>query len=341
MLKKSIFVLFAALLAASVPAWAAQIAVSPYPAHGEAASRKDWQSALKDMDTAGASAMMIAKTWHELEPEKKQYNLAPLAKDMDDNKKAGRAVLLALQSINTVKRDMPADLNETDWDAPEMTDRFRALLAAYPKDAAVPKYVSLANEADVYFDKHPKEVVPFLKFYQRASAAAQAAFPGARMGITVTYEGLRKGRGAVIQQLVDASDVAIFTYYPVVDMKPLPVENVGEQLDTLLKVAGTKDVLLQEVGYPSGAGVGSSEDRQAMFFKLFLSALSSRDQIKLANLFLLHDFTPQLCETFVGYYGFGKVNDDLKQKFRDFICTLGLKNTDGTPKKAWSIVSHN
>lgn len=340
MLKSIIFGLALALFAAA-PAFAAEIAISPYPAHGEQASGAEWQAAIKAADAAGATAILMTKTWHELEPEKKQYHLAAIAKDIGDSRAANRTVFFGLQMINTVKRDMPADLIETDWDAPEMTARFRALLAAYPAGVAAPKYVSLANEADVYFEKHPREVAPFLKFYQRAAAAAQTAFPGARMGITVTYEGLRNGRGAIIQQLVEASDVAIFTYYPVLDLKPQPVENVGENLDALLKVAGTKDVLLQEVGYPSGAGIGSSEDKQAMFYKLFLSALTSREQIRLANIFLLHDFTPQLCETFIGYYGFEKSNDALKQKFRDFICTLGLKNTDGTPKKAWGVVSHN
>ena len=190
----------------------------------------------------------------------------------------------------------------------------------------------------MYFEKHPGEVDAYLKFYHRAVIATQRAFPGARMGITVTYDGLAKRRGALVQKLVDASEMAVFTYYPVIDLKPLPVENVGAHLDAMLEVAGPKRVLLQEVGYPSAESIGSSEAKQAFFYRAVLGGIKQRGQIKFASLFLLHDFEKKVCDDMIVYYGFEKAPQGPKEKFRDFLCSLGVKNADGTPKPAWDVV---
>ncbi len=332
------FVLFVFLLAAT-PAFATSYAISPYPVHGTGASLKDWQAALADLDDAHVTALLEAKTWHELEPKAGDYNVKQLAKDIHDNADKGRMLLLGFQLINTTRRDMPEDLNETAWDDPAMITRFKALMAALKAENPVPpKYISIGNEADVYFQLHPKELAAYLIFFEKAAAAAREAMPGAKVGITVTFEGLRHGRGAIVQKLLNASEVAIFTYYPLIDLKPLPIENVGEHIDSMVKAAGSHDVLLQEVGYPTGALVGSSEQKQAQFFKYATGAIAQHEQIKFANIFLLNDFSDKDCSNFVGYYGFDKINEDIRNKFSDFICTLGLKDKDGKPKLAWPVV---
>lgn len=324
------------LLAFAAPALATDFTVLPYPKNGHEASMDDWAAAVKDLQEINATGIAIMKTWRELEPEKGAYGLAQLGKDFTWNAAEGRKALFSLQFINTMKREVPPDLSGKDWDDPEMIARFQQLFAQMEKlGAAPPKFIALGNEVDIYFEKHPKEVAAFLKFYHRAAAAAQSVYPGARIGVTVTYEGLVKGRGEVIRQMIDAGEVAIFTYYPVIDLKPRPVENVAANLDSILAAAGNKDVVLQEAGYPSGAAIGSSEEKQALFYRVLLGALKERPQFRFASLFLLHDFAPKLCDDLIGYYGFEKAPQGPKAKFREFLCTLGLKKHDGTPKPAW------
>lgn len=336
---KRIFLTFALLLAFVAPALATDFSIVPYPKGGVQATTDDWKAAVMDLRSINATGMAVMKKWSELEPQKGKYNLKTLAEDFAFNAREGRKVLFSLHLINTVRRELPPDLNDVEWDDPALLARYEMFLEAMAQAGmTAPKYMSLGNEVDIYFEKHPDEVKAYLKFYHRAVVATQKVFPNTRIGITVTYEGLPKQRGELVQQMVDASEVAIFTYYPVFDLKPQPVENVGANLDAILKIAGNKNVLLQEAGYPSGEGIGSSAEKQAFFYRALLGGIKQRGQIKFASLFLLHDFEKKVCDDMIVYYGFEKAPQRPKEKFRDFLCSLGVKNADGTPKPAWDVV---
>ncbi|HYD18012.1 MAG TPA: hypothetical protein VEF76_06010 [Patescibacteria group bacterium] len=325
-------------------ALAADFTVQPYPRNGQGASAEDWNAAMKDLGDLRAAAVVISKSWKDLEPGSRVYgDIEQLAKDFSDNAAAGRAVFFGFQPINTVRRELPRDLAAMAWNDAEMIARFKELVVKLAESGATPpKYVSLANEADVYFEKNPKEIGAFLKFYEQAQAILkQNGWSQSRIGITVTFDGLLKGRTAIADKLLQASEIAIFTYYPVIDLKPLPVENITEHLDLMQKAAGEKDIVLQEAGYPSSEGIGSSEARQAKFFDTLISAVRARDQFRMASLFALHDFSAAACDNYAAYYGFGKAPKATRRKFRDFLCTLGLKRADGTGKAAWQTVVKN
>ncbi len=334
--------LFAASFATA--ALATEFTVLAYPRNGGQANAEDWAATAQDLKDINASTIVITKTWRDLEPGSRIYgDLHQLAKDFNDNTAAGRPVFFGFQPINTVKRELPRDLEKLAWDDPALITRLQELMDQFVREGAKPpKYVSLANEADVYFEKNPKELPAFLKFYERAAEVIKRnAWPDTRVGITVTFDGLMTGRTEIIAKLVQASEIAIFTYYPVIGLKPLPVENIGDHLDLITQAAGEKDIYFQEAGFPSSEGLGSSQARQAKFFDTFISALRGRDQIKMASLFMLHDFTQEHCDMFTGYYGFAKAPKGTKAKFRDFICTLGLKTSDGKEKQAWKTVVNN
>ncbi len=342
MKKLILSLLFAASFATA--ALASEFTVLAYPRNGGQANAEDWAATAQDLKDVNASTIVITKTWKDMEPGSRIYgDLHQLAKDFNDNAAAGRAVFFGIQPINTVKRELPRDLEKTAWDDPALIGRFQELMDHIMLEGAKPpKYISLANEADVYFEKNPKEVESFLKFYEAAQAIIKRnAWPDTRIGITVTFDGLMKGRTKIVQKLLQASEIAIFTYYPVIDLKLLPIEDINSHMDMILAAAGEKDIYFQEAGFPSSEGLGSSEARQAKFFDTFISAVRSRDQIKMASLFMLHDFTPEHCDMFAAYYGFGKAPKDITRKFRDFLCTLGLKTSDGSEKQAWKTVVKN
>lgn len=342
MKKLILSLLFAASF--TTAALASEFTVLAYPRNGGQANAEDWAATAQDLKDVNASTIVITKTWKDMEPGSRIYgDLHQLAKDFNDNAAAGRAVFFGIQPINTVKRELPRDLEKTAWDDPALIGRFQELMDHIMLEGAKPpKYISLANEADVYFEKNPKEVESFLKFYEAAQAIIKRnAWPDTRIGITVTFDGLMKGRTKIVQKLLQASEIAIFTYYPVIDLKLLPIEDINSHMDMILAAAGEKDIYFQEAGFPSSEGLGSSEARQAKFFDTFISAVRSRDQIKMASLFMLHDFTPEHCDMFAAYYGFGKAPKDITRKFRDFLCTLGLKTSDGSEKQAWKTVVKN
>ena len=53
------------------------------------------------------------------------------------------------------------------------------------------------------------------------------------------------------------------------------------------------------------------------------------EAIPFLNYFLLHDFTAAMCDEMLVYYGLPD------EDFKAFLCTLGLRRADGTPKAGW------
>jgi hypothetical protein len=97
-------------------------------------------------------------------------------------------------------------------------------------------------------------------------------------------------------------------------------------------LAGNRPVVLQEVGYPSSAYLASSESLQADFVGSAFQAWETfGSQMPFLNFFLLHDFSESDCDQFVAYCGFPS-----DQNLHAFLCSIGLRRVDGTPKLAWS-----
>ena len=54
-------------------------------------------------------------------------------------------------------------------------------------------------------------------------------------------------------------------------------------------------------------------------------------RIPFLNFVLLHDLRASECEEIAGYYGRQE-----HRSLKDFLCSLGLRRADGTPKAAWT-----
>ena len=241
--------------------------------------------------------------------------------------------------INTTNNTLPESLAKRKWDDPAILERYRqTLLAVRENLGSDVTYFVIANEADVYFDKNPHEFKEFMRFYRQAKAVAKKVFPAAKIGVTVTFEGTQvsKNRARFVRALVDASDAAFFTFYPVIQMKPVDPANTPQLLDYMLALANKMTVVLQEVGYPS-VMAETSPEKQAAFYSTIIPEIKKRPRIAFSGLFAMHDFDPKSCDNFLVYYGFSEsfVSQDAKDAFRSFICSLGLRDSDGMVKPSW------
>lgn len=297
------------------------------------------KTALEETVALGTTRALVAKNWRELEPAADKVKLDDLRREITLRRGLQQDIILGLQLINTVKREVPEDLQNTAWDDPVMVARATALmeevLALLPADRM--SYVAFGNEVDVYFTQHPEEMPSYLELYRQIHAKMQAIFPKVQMGIATTFDSVREKRGALIETLNRDTDVVILTYYAIQGLKVLPPEAPHRELPMMVALAAGKPVVLQEVGYPSAAGVGSSEAQQAEFIRQFFAAWEKhRAAIPTISLFMQTDFSSRLCTQFTDYYGMV----DYKTQFADFICTLGLKDAHGRPKLAWSVLQN-
>lgn len=311
------------------------LAVLPIPRLVPAPTTAEYTAALQLVYGAGARGIVRTDTWAKLEPSPGVYDFTDLSSTLDGYTANGYTVIFeGLQLINTVKREVPADLAATAWDDPAMIARFHALI-----DHLVPvlggrtAYLSIGNEVASYLDT-ANEWVAYGAFYTDAVAYVHAKLPGARVGVTVAFGVIAPGDSAKIVALNALSDVAMFTYYPSDgSYRPSGPTATRAAFPAMLALARGKPVVLQELGYPSATALGSSEGEQAQFITDAIAQWAAIDapRMPFTSVFALTDFSPALCDQYAQYYSQVGSAD-----FEAFICSLGLRHADGTEKPGWA-----
>jgi len=289
----------------------------------------DFLQSLREQVRLGVDGFYTSLSWNELSPDGKTIDLKKLKEQEGIFKFTGADGLLTLKTIDTVRTTIPAPLVGQGWRdlAPQIVPLWNAILDQCPKEM---KWFSLGNEVDPYLAAQPQEVDGYLAFLETCRRAILAKRPDAKVGVTVTWEGLRK-RPELARRLLAFGDVAILTYYPLNDdFSPMPPSEVPAHISRAIEAAGPKPVILQEIGYPAATMLGSSEQAQNDFVKAVFRELDRHPgKVLLANYFLQVDFAKPVLDMLETYYGL------TNERFRAFLGTLGLKKSDGTPRAAW------
>jgi hypothetical protein len=294
---------------------------------------REWLEATGMAFEAGARGAFADWRWSSLESAPGQFNLSEAQEDTDFlGRSQDLRLLVGLQLINTTGREVPADLLEEPFDSVEMQVRFHRLI-----DALAPildrhvSYLSIGNEVDVYLGTHPEEWDAYRTFLDDASAYVHSVAPWIQVGTTITYGGATGINAAQVEALTAGRELLIFTYYPLeAGFRTRTPDAPLSDFPRMVEMAGGRPVILQEVGYPSSESLGSSERAQAEFVEqAFLAWQSEAERIPFLNYFLLHDLTAEMCSQLQDYYGLRDAS------FEAFLCSLGLRQADGTPKEAW------
>lgn len=282
---------------------------------------------------AGARGGTISYTWSRLEPTPGSFVLTSLKNDLDYMARVrGLAVELNLQILNTTAKETPTDLLATSFDAAEMQSRFRALFDQIrPLLDAHVRYLAIGNEVDIYLESHPEEWATYRAFYQSAADYVRQQAPWIQVGVTTTFAGATGSAAGPVDELNAASDVWILTYYPLEGKFQATNPGAPENdFPAMMEAADGKMVVLQEVGYPTAQRLGSSEAEQAEFVRNVFRAWGAAGKaLPFLNYFALHDFTSAMCDEMLVYYGFPD------EDFKAFLCTLGLRQANGTAKAGW------
>jgi hypothetical protein len=293
------------------------------------------QAAIKGLDLAykvGVRGMFLSDKWSDLEPFPEKYRLDDLANSIAYLGQRGFTVELALQVLNTTAKETPSDLMPMSFNSKRMKDRFHALI-----DALLPRlnrhvaYLSIGNEVDVYLAAHGGWTA-YKEFYDDAVAYVHNVTPWLKIGVTGTFIGATGASADDIAALNESSDVWILTYYPLkpefmVKEPTVPLVDIPR----MVTLARGRPLILQEVGYPTSPLLGSTGQKQADFVANVYSAWRAESgHIPFLNFFVLHDFTPKMCDDFTAYYEL-----PYNANFYEFLCSLGLRKADGTPKPGW------
>lgn len=325
-----------------------RLAVSLVPQASFDGSDGQFNAMVDMVASAGVGGYFALTTWAAIERTQGAYDLTMFQSGVSSldaiGNKRGMTILLDIAVINTSDRGVPAYLRSTPFDSDTMKKSFHNLidaLVATFNDHVV--YLAIGNEIDVYFHIQamqdggaPDTWTAYKSFYDDAVAYVHSKAPNVKVGACTTFDDANGVDKQNVQTLNASSDVAIFTYHPLVagssTFQVRDASTPTADFPAMLSVAQGKPIVLQEVGYSSAAGNGSSEAQHAQYVANVFSAWqSTAGAIPFLSFYTLHDFTQSQCQQQAQGYGLPG-----NQPFIDYLCSTGLRRSDGSPKQAWS-----
>jgi hypothetical protein len=300
------------------PARAVGVTLNPGPG-GEA-------QAFRVSLEAGATALEAPQPWSTLEPSPRHFRLRDVAAIVRGVRSTPPMRILAIPAaVETTRRSVPLDLRTSPWDSRRMIGRYRVMLRRLAPDLSRQvRYLSIANEADVYFSAHPDELPAFRRFARAAIALLYRRAPWVKVGVTVTYSGLTSAHPAVARSLADLGGATILTYYPLLGGYRLrspgaPLHDVPR----MVRLAHGRALVVQEAGYSTARRLGGSPSAQARFVRnVFASADRFPGAIPFISFYSLFDLPAGDCRGHSPEVA--------------FLCSLGLHYRNGHPKPAWA-----
>jgi hypothetical protein len=275
---------------------------------------------------ARANAIEAPQPWSTLEPAQRRFRLADVRSIVRGvRSSAATRIMLIPAAIETTQRSVPPDLGRAAWDSPRMIARYRTLIERLAPDLSRQVgYVSIANEADVYLSAHPRELPAFVRFAHAEIAELHRLLPWAKVGVTVTYNGLVARDPRVARTLARLGTATIVTYYPLTGgYRVRSPRSPRRDLPQMLRLAHGRKLVVQEAGYPSATRLGSSPSAQATFVRTVFSAWARAPRrIPFLSFYSLFDLPARDCTTHFDQTA--------------FLCSLGLHDRTGRPKPAWA-----
>lgn len=283
---------------------------------------------------AGASFIVGSGEWASLEPATQSYSLSATQDFVNTARAANLQVLYTLRVVNTVARDVPADLQAKAWNDPLMKSRLLALITKLaPILKGQTRWITIGYEADGYFSSRPQEMAAFVELFKAAKAKFKELIPGVEVSTTLTHFTI--GSFPANYSTLNAElDFISVNYSPlrhdltVADPGVIPVE-----FQTIKQTAAGRKVVLQEFACPSGTAAGSSPEKQAEAFRVaFQEIWKESETFAAVSVMMLADLSDAETQKFAEFYGLQT------EAFKSALQTLGLHDKAGQPKPGWAIV---
>ena len=283
---------------------------------------------------AGARFLQGYGRWTALEPTQGNYQLDSLLLQVDEAQALNLASGYTFCVIDMANRNVPPELENLTWDDPQMQARVLGMVDVLAQNfGSQIQYFQFGNEADTYFQSHPGEVSAFAALLEQVKNVVHKRAPAVKVSVTLKFGSLGDLNG-YLAPLNQATELLALTYGPY--DPAFAVENpsvVAHDIGTMFSAAGDRLLYLQEMAYPSSAGVNSSEDLQADFVQNAFTALRAHaSQLAAANFYDLADYSPQEAASFATSIGMGG-----DAALVDVIQSLGMFNVNAEPKKSWQV----
>ncbi len=310
------------------------IALAANPASVQGFTPRAMTERFEESVRAGVSYVYLSPKWNELERQKGRYNFKDIDFQVDEALRYNLPLVCNLRILDTNQRSMPSDLQNRSLRDRELTDRLVAMLRALmPHLKGRARYILIGNEIDGYFKQHRGEVQDYADLFRTGAAAIKLMQPGANVSVSITYDGISEA-DSLLRPILEETDFFALTYYPLrPDFTVRDPDDVPSDFRRIISAARGKQILLQEVGYPSSPTNNSSEERQAELFRAVFEQLRSHGDVFIgAYFFLMSDLPDSTVNDLARYYSLPNAD-----RFKAFLKTLGMFDDHGRPKKSWEV----
>lgn len=298
----------------------------------------DYAKAFAEAQRVGLQHNVLSFDWRDLETKpgefKPEVNFLEVANAWYPPKKV--PVHLMIRPLHTNQDARPGHLKGKPFDSPEVIASFKALLDwafAQCPDLDVPS-LSIGSESNLWLGEDEARWRQFGVFLKETAAHARKIRPGLRVASEATLEAFTGKKAPFLKALVACCDVVGCSDYPLKDDGNVKEPSaVRDTFRIACAFAGDKPVYFYQLGYPSGAGCASSEEKQATFVRELFAAWDAHAKaVPFVNVTWMDDIPAAAVEGYTKYYQF-----DTKT-FRAFLGTLGMRHEGGKPKAAWKAI---
>jgi hypothetical protein len=309
------------------------VAITPNPVNeGDGGpSAADRLEAELAVFAAGARATVLTRAPRDLD----DAGLAALVTARDFLVAHGQSVVVNVALVDRAADGRPDDLRTRPWNDPASLEAVDALVDALV-DRLGPDLAGLTfgRDVDVWLAQHPSERAAFRALVVEACTHAEKRLgPTARLGVGVgfSFEGAT-APDPIFAPVLAACGAAVLSYMPGLGgTEAVPASAVAGAVDAMIAAAAGKPILLTGLGYPSATAVGSSPEKQALFFQTFFQALGPRrDAFRLVEVFELHDLAKPACAALAERQG-----ESATGPFASYVCSTGLHAAGDQAKPAW------
>ncbi len=284
--------------------------------HVDMSENGNYDSAMAYARAACLESVPLFLTWRSIEDSAGVFNSSFISQTLDIANfyfpLFGIPVELQLAPINTIKREVPADLRNLPFDDPRMISRFKTLLDTvfmHLPDLRLSS-LSIGNESDGYLGSDPQAYLEYKNFLDSVIPYAKSLYAAAHgeellTGTTFMFNGLVSPAKKSLCKLVNAGrDFIAVTYYPLnPDFTMKPPSVVFDDFDKIIAEYPdtARPIHFVECGYASSAVCKSSEALQAEFYRNVFSAWDQHaDRIRLISFFKLTDWSQAVVDDLAG-----------------------------------------
>lgn len=322
--------------------------------------RRAIRRAQDDATEAGMRVKPIELGWAEIEEREGRYDLGSFEDGLRDYQERGWRPLVFVRAIDSDDVTIPAylkgtdnalALSEFDVSSPRLIARYRALMEKIVP--LVRKYngfaIMVANEPDNFLTPNPSLTGQVVSFVASARQIIHAIDPQMAVGVALSngfdYDDDRdRVRGPLPHHtaLINAADIAVFNFYCRQVPISMQVGSVRQRIAARIDAAKGKDIIIQEVGCPSGGAPGFSLEHQRNFFSAYFDAVENTS-VRVSVVFQLVDWTQDTIEFYakalepiLAAEPAFRDNPELIFVYLDQLSSIGLIDAaKGDPKPAW------